>query len=618
LKSLIYTARDDVNTAFFGEIHSYFAGLVSEIEGKLEVEIYLAAVVASCLTGEGNTCADLREISGKKLSDIFELEEGDTDHTLPSLEEWKEKLLASKTVGRPGEYRPLILDHMERLYLYRYWQYEDRLAGMIKKMAGKTSRFYQEAPLSQEFDRLFPGELPQGEIDWQRVSSAAAMTGKITILSGGPGTGKSSTILKTVLLLMKREEEAGRRIRVALTAPTGKAAGRLKEAIGEFSGIFKEYTFPRGLSDNVQTIHRLLGPQRGSPYFRYNAERKLPFDLVVVDECSMIDLPLMCKLFEALPESSPVILLGDKDQLASIEAGAVFADICDAGKEHLHSSSLSEKIEAFSGTTLPEKMQLNKEPPLADSLFVLERSYRFTGESGIGMLSRLMKTGDARAAMDLLRGGKYPDCKYREMSVIENIAPLLGKKAVAEYGGFLESASPDEALGNFSRFRVLTALRKGPWGVESINSLIENILRRQGLLKPYGQFYHKKPLLITRNDYRNMLYNGDTGIIFRDDGELSAFFPGQDRGLRKMNINMIPDHETSFAMTIHKSQGSEFDTILLIIPPFSSPLLTRELLYTGLTRARKSVEIWGAGDILKAAIENPVRRSSGLRESLWG
>ncbi len=618
MNSLIYTARDEVNTGFFEEIHNYFAGLMWEIEGKPDLPLYLAAAIASYLTGEGHICADLREMAGKRLSDIFELEEEDTDHRLPLLPEWRERLLASKTVGRPGDSRPLILDSLDRLYLSRYREYETRLAGMIKMMAGKTSRFQRETLFIDDFNRLFPGDLPPGETDWQGVSAAALLTGKLTVLSGGPGTGKSSTILKAVLLLMKREEEAGRRIRTALTAPTGKAAGRLKEAMGDLAGVFDGYTIPEELTDNVLTLHRLLGPLRGTPYFRYNAQRKLPYDLVVVDECSMIDLPLMCKLLEALPGSSSLVLLGDKDQLASIEAGAVFADICDAGNRHGYSASLTERIRSASGISIPEKMQSPDEPALADSLFVLERSYRFTGDSGIGTLSMLIRSGNSKAAMGLLEEGKYPDCKFFEIDDHGNFLSLLGERVAAGYEGFLESATPGEALEKISRYRVLTALRKGPWGVENINSEIENILKRKGLIKPYGELYHKKPVLITRNDYRRMLFNGDTGVLFRDNNEISAFFPGPDRGLRKISAGMIPEHETSFAMTIHKSQGSEFDTLLLIIPPFSSPLLSRELLYTGLTRARKEVEIWGSRDVLSAAIDNPVRRSSGLRESLWG
>lgn len=618
MNSFIYTAGSELNTGFFDEIHKYFAGLVLEIEGRLDTNLYLAAAIASYLTGEGHICAELRDISGKRLSELFELDEEDTDHKLPSLSDWRKRLLTSKTVGKPGDYKPLILDSMDRLYLYRYWQYENRLAGMIGKMTGRTTQFNDLIPFKEELNRIFSGDFPSGEIHWQRVSAAAAITGKMTVLSGGPGTGKSSTILKTALLLLKKGKESGRKIRVALTAPTGKAAGRLKEAINELTGTAGDHSILRGLSENVSTIHRLLGPVWNTPYFRYTTDRKLPYDLVVVDECSMIDLPLMCKLFEALPESSSVVLLGDKDQLASIEAGAVFADICDAGKKHFYSVSLSERIMSVTGEPIPEEMLSSNEPVIADSLFVLEKSYRFTCDSGIGILSRIIRNGDSKSAIELLNGGKYPDCVFTEMDDVGHFISSLEEKVVTEYSGFLESASPGEALKRLSDYRVLTALRKGPWGVEKINNAIENIFTRKGLIKPYGEFYHKKPVLITRNDYRRMLYNGDTGVVFQQNNEISSYFPGQSIDLRKISTTLIPEHETSFAMTIHKSQGSEFDAVLIIIPPHSSPLLNRELLYTGITRAKKRVEIWGSRSIITTIIENPVRRSSGLRESLWG
>jgi exodeoxyribonuclease V alpha subunit len=330
------------------------------------------------------------------------------------------------------------------------------------------------------------------------------------------------------------------------------------------------------------TVHSALRPDPWRPTrFRHDASRLLPADIVLLDEASMVDLALMAKLADAVDDGAHLVLMGDADQLASVEAGAVFGDICRAG--------------------------------LGDSAVQLAHSYRYRAGSGIARLAAAINAGDATAARAALGSG---DAQLVEVGsgaeLAAALAPSLCRALAALRGG-----RPSAMLAALSSLRVLCAHRGGGRGADALNALVEGLLRRAGVVAPDREWYEGRPILVVRNDYQLGLFNGDVGVIARDDrGELTAFFPAADGGLRALAPARLPPHETVFAMTVHKSQGSEFDSVALVLPEEPSPILTRELLYTAVTRARTSVAIYGSAAVLAEAIPRRIERASGLREEL--
>jgi exodeoxyribonuclease V alpha subunit len=447
----------------------------------------------------------------------------------------------------------------------------------------------------------------------QKLSALAALRSGLCVITGGPGTGKTTLVSKILSLLLHQD----RSLRVALAAPTGKAAQRVGEAVSETIQLFDLPDETRAfLSGKASTIHRLLGivPSRSTP--RYHEKNPLPYDVIVIDEASMVDLALMAKLLQAIKPSARLILLGDKNQLASVQAGHVLGDICDTGAVHGYSQEFASAAREMMGfepvTGEPAGMQ--------DSVVELKKTYRFTPDSGIYQLSRCVKEGDADSCMAIMRSGKYKDIRVHEATAPGQASMDLRTEIVQAYAPYLRGTEPGQSLDLFNSFRVLCALREGPFGVEQMNTSIEQALAAQGLIKPAAQHYHGRPVLITANDYTLRLFNGDVGIILFDHEEkgLKAFFPAPEGALRKVSPMRLPQHETAFAMTVHKSQGSEFDHVLLMLPDRDSPVLSRELIYTGITRAMSRLDLCIAPDVFAAAVARRTQRTSGLRDLLWG
>ena len=418
--------------------------------------------------------------------------------------------------------------------------------------------------LNQRLQALFPPEAGGG-VNRQGLAALAAVRRKFCVISGGPGTGKTHTLVLILALML--ELERGRKLRIAVAAPTGKAAARIQDSIqGVKATLPCDEAVKAQLPERATTIHRLLGYVPDSAQFRHNADNPLPFDVVAVDEASMVDLALMAKLFQAIPPSARVILLGDKDQLASVEAGAVLGDICSA--------------------SLPTKHVL------ADCVVQLQRNYRFGEQSAIYRLSSAINTGQPDEVLRILRdcqGGVATDLVAAALPRRAELKAALRERVTAGFSAFLKASDPLQALAALAQFRILCALREGPFGVAGLNQMTEEILDEAGLLRPQGPWYSRRPIMITRNDYNLKLFNGDIGIILpeKESGEPRAFFPGPDNTLRQFLPLRLPEHETAYALTVHKSQGSEFDRVLLVLPDRDSPVLSRELLYTGITRARK-------------------------------
>jgi exodeoxyribonuclease V alpha subunit len=426
--------------------------------------------------------------------------------------------------------------------------------------------------------------------------------------------------VKIIVLLLEQAQR--HRMRIGLAAPTGKAAARLKESIDKAGKELQDVTTVADrIPADVATIQRLLGVIPDSCRFRHNRDNPLPFEAIVVDEASMIPLGLMAKLVEALAPGTRLILLGDRDQLASVEAGAVLGDICNSG----HSFGFSSEFQAFiaeaTGCSMPERFVGDDVPPLADSVVVLQKNYRFGEESGIGLVSTAINNGTATTVLGGMKEGTVSGVLLCATPSRESLQKKLATAVVAGFSEYLQHEGPDDVLRAFDRFRVLCALRQGLYGVEEINSLIETCLADAGIIKPDKPWYHGRPVMVMTNDYSLKLFNGDVGMALNDPESeigLSVYFPSTNGEPRKYSPYRLSAHETVFAMTVHKCQGSEFERVLLVMPPFSHQILTREILYTGLTRARSSAELWCGDEIFSASCSRRIERRSGLRHALWG
>jgi exodeoxyribonuclease V alpha subunit len=534
--------------------------------------------------GQGHVCLDLEEIAGEIVRIGKE-----EPLRLPDAASLVAALRSLPTLGGPGEHRPLILDDAGRLYLYRYFRYEALLAGAIRARAASESSETDESALAGQLDHYFAPI--ENREDRQRQAAVTALRRRFSVISGGPGTGKTTTVVRILGLML--EQPGGERLRIALVAPTGKAAARLASSIASL-----RETLPcadevkRAIPGQVTTIHRLLGTLPGSTGFRHNERNPLPFDAVIVDEASMVDLPLMTALVTALPPHARLVLIGDRDQLASVEAGAVLGDICRVAE------SPGSAVEGC--------------------VTVLDRNYRFGDGSGIAALSRAVNAGDEREELRLLANSGSGAIALDATPTRETIKKRLAAPVLDGFRAYLEAETSAEALRLFDRFRVLTALREGPWGATGMNHTAETLLHESGLIRRDTQFYRGRPVLVTENDYIHKLFNGDTGIILPDpeSGNLRAFFAAPDGTVRAIPPEFLPKHETAFAMTVHKSQGSEFEKVLIVLPPEDTVLLTRELIYTGITRAKQSVTIWSDDAVFSAAVKRRTERRSGLRERL--
>lgn len=565
-------------------IDRHFAAFIChQATGGVSELFRLVVSLASSAVGQGSSCLNLQDIAEESI--VIENKE----FRLPRLDALMELLKSATVVSFPGgHFRPLVLDATGRLYLYRYWHYEQELQRTILRKAGAAFGTIDETLLLDSLERLFPSSGGR-ESDRQKDATVVALRRQFCVLSGAPGTGKTSTVVRILALL--REQKWGMKQRIAMAAPTGKAAARLKTSISDIKRTLDcSDEVKSAIPDEVVTIHRLLGTISGSTRFRHSASNPLPFDTVIIDEASMVALPLMSLLVTALKADARLILLGDHHQLASVEAGSVFGDICSAGSE-------------------------NEASPLSNSMVLLEKNYRFHPGSGIAEISRAVNEGLEREAVNLLKRSRSSGVTWQELPAPEELQHALANKAVEGFHSYLDAASPAEALERFDRFRILCALRDGPYGVSGLNRTVENILARKALISPASTFYRGRPLMITVNNYAMRLFNGDTGILFPDPengGSLRAFFFAPDGEIRSIAPERLPQHETAFAITIHKSQGSEFDRLLMLLPPIDSEILTRELIYTGITRAKESVEIWANEEVFCAAVKKQTKRSSGL------
>ena len=506
---------------------------------------------------------------------------------LPDLAPWLAALAASPVVAGPEteERRPLVLDGHGRLYLDRFWAAErDTAAGVLALASAMVA---EPTGLDAALDRLFPrSEFPD---DRPRAAACAALRHRLCVVSGGPGTGKTTTVAAIVALLV--DLGLADLARIALAAPTGKAAARLQEAVQKEMGeervgratLVAEVPGMEAFTAGASTVHRLLARAGGGP---------LAVDALILDEASMVDLTLMARVLASLPDGARLVLLGDASQLASVQPGAVFADLCRAG---------------------------SGEGPLASCVTELVHNWRFAEAGGIGRVAEATVAGDAGAVLMAFReasGGTAGTAELRPLADPSAFERLATRLAEERFAPFVENArrgvGPEAGAGTGRPFQVLCAHRVGAFGAERFNALVERRLRARGLAPAHDAFYPGRPILVTRNDARTGLSNGDTGVVVRDEGgRTRVWFPelrDVGGGPRLVSPARLPPHESFFALTVHRAQGSEYDEVAVVLGPADSRVATRELLYTAVTRARRRVVIHGSEESVAAAVERVTER----------
>ncbi|WP_083941792.1 exodeoxyribonuclease V subunit alpha [Salinicola socius] len=623
-----------VELGWLRQLDRHFAIFLADRDPQADPLVWLAAALASHQLGRGHVCLSLSRVLATPRSALSlpPLEGGGEPAQAVVLPEslldgitlagWTAALTASFTVAMAreasGSATPLVLDG-ERLYLRRYWQAESAVAGHLRRRLGQPLAVADA--LAERLQALFAGNARQGdEPDWQRVACALALRQRLTIISGGPGTGKTTTVTRLLALLQQQSlTRDGEALRIRLAAPTGKAAARLSESIASAVGRLDVTEVVRdAIPQQAQTLHRLLGARPDTRHFRHHADAPLSLDLLVVDEASMVDLEMMAALLEAMPTDARLILLGDKDQLASVEAGSVLGDLC-TGANVADGAGYSEPtrryLQSMAGENLPVAAETN---PLADHVAMLRKSFRFHEDSGIGALARAANGGDGRGFVQVLKEG------FKDLATLDIDAAAFERAVVAGYRDLFEAvrAGDDSSsiLALQSRFQVLCALRRGPWGVEGLNERIAQALWHQGWIARTEGWFAGRPVMVTHNDPQLGLYNGDLGLTLADEaGRLRVCFPHGD-GVRQVLPSRLDAAVTAFAMTVHKSQGSEFEHVLFALPARSNPIVTRELIYTGITRARLRLTLALAqgGDerMLRDAVARQVVRDSAIAARL--
>jgi exodeoxyribonuclease V alpha subunit len=568
----------------------------------------------------GHVCVDLGSIRHTASSDT-DLPADISILPWPEPPSWLGRMSASPLVGVE---RPLHLEG-SNLYLDRLWVDECLVASELVTRAAHPADGVDEALLAAGLARLFTGD---DDPDLQRLAAATSALRKMSVIAGGPGTGKTTTVARTLALLHMVSAAGNPPPLIALAAPTGKAAARLEESVRAEARQADIDPTVREKLEGLQgtTLHRLLGFNPGNrTRFRHNRLNRLPHDVVVVDETSMVSLSMMARLCEAVRADARVILVGDPDQLASVEAGAVLGDIVGPATNALPMSTTARaRLAAISGQRVPDT-DPGSGHAIGDGIVVLRRVHRFGG--AIAALAEAVQRGDDDAAVSVLHAGDSnvrwiphdvsgAGPETRDLAEVRKVAVASGRSVIdAARGG--RAADAISALGGF---RLLCAHRRGPEGVATWMHHVETWLRSEVDGFATGtEWYVGRPLIVTENDYSLQLYNGDTGVVV-ETGEGRRLVAAFQRGgaIAEVSPTRLAAVDTVYAMTVHKSQGSQFHTVAFLLPPVTSRVLTRELLYTAVTRAQERLILVGTEESIRAAIERPITRASGLRRALWG
>ncbi|SFN09388.1 DNA helicase/exodeoxyribonuclease V, alpha subunit [Izhakiella capsodis] len=582
----------------------HFARLIANDDPHL----MLAAAWVSAEAGAGHVCLPLARMTAQHLFAGHEPELAKAIwQAAGAPQNWLALLQHQEAIGKGGSPTPLVLSQ-QRLYLNRLWQAEGQVAAFL------TSSLVTEPFSAERTRQVLDSHFGQQPDNWQKIAAAVALTRRVSIISGGPGTGKTTTVAKLLAALIQLSSVP---LRIQLAAPTGKSAARLTQSLGNaLAGLQLSTAEKARFPQEAITLHRLLGAKPDSQRLSHNVDNPLHLDVLVVDEASMVDLSMMAELIAALPAWARVIFLGDRDQLASVEAGAVLGDICSCAAQG-YSPQRAQELQQLTGCE-PGYSDVVGAVAIRDSICLLRKSYRFASHSGIGQLALAVNSGDVRQVEDIWQRG-FTDISLQPLVSQKDYQRMLND-AVDGFRGYLNAlkagAGPEAVLRQFSHYQILCALRDGPFGIQGLNERIAQALQRAGLiLRPSGEnrWFIGRPIMIARNDSALGLYNGDIGIAMLDDQQrMKVFFMLPDGGVKAVQPSRLPQHETAWAMTVHKSQGSEFVHTALVLPGQVLPVLTRELVYTAITRARERLSLYADAKILRAGIRSQTERRSGL------
>lgn len=577
--------------------HYTLARFVLEVQPKAsELDLWLL-VLSNIEISQGNVCLDL-SILKEKISQL-------DWPGLPDSRDLLKHLPHSVISGSAHTQQPLVHD-LNRLYLKRYYLNECYIAEQL--LHRRSDNAILTHKIKHNIDQLFP---VNEEIDYQKLAAIVSSLHHLCIISGGPGTGKTWTVSKIMALLLMQQKE----INIKLAAPTGKAAARLSESIMQLQqGLELEEDIKQRMPVQALTLHRLLGFHRYTHLPRYNREHKLDCDVLVVDEASMIDQQMMAQLCDALPTHCKLILLGDKDQLSSVEAGSVFADLCGG---LTHSQFTRAQVQLCKQLWNIQIEEYQQDYALADHVVVLTKSHRFDDRSAIGRLATLINQGNTQASIELLKQASEKSLSWWPL-VDHQIKSKLDQEPLHHALSINRARSIQQAFTLFHEYQVLAAVWNGAGGVNEINNHLQKRIKKELCLSQEREFYQGLALMMTTNAYQFDIHNGDIGIVWPDQkNELKIWFE-QGSEFRELSLSQCPQHKTAYAMTVHKAQGSEFGKVILILPSSEVAVATRELFYTGITRASSCVECWASEAIVKTTIQHKTQRESGLMQRLNG
>ncbi len=668
--ALIHLLEQWVARGWLREVDVALTRFLHDEDRAAPASVLLAAALVSHQLGRGHVCLDLQRTldhpneslaippERHSASDQPPVELPDTLLAGWTPERWLAQLQHPALVDDGSGNTPLVLIG-HRLYLRRYWSYEQEVAqALTARMARSDSleAWWPTDRLRDSLNALFPHPVDEPP-DWQKIACAVAARGAFSIITGGPGTGKTTTVVRLLALLQRLalSQAPHRPLVIRLAAPTGKAAARLKQSIGHAIHQLPatgadDLAVHAHIPHEVSTLHRLLGTRPDSRLFRHDARHPLALDVLVIDEASMVDLDLMAATLQALPPQARLILLGDKDQLASVEAGSVLGDLCQRAASGHYLPSVANWLHTTTGQRLPEAFQDPNGHALDQHIVMLQHSHRFDQNSGIGQLAAAVNAGDEQAIGHVL-SRQYADLMEHHLPSVNDagldavvLGPLKneqGPQGLAHYLQLMHTQRPDLAadaterdawalrvLAAHGRFQLLCALRHGPCGVSGLNPHIESILQRHHLIELTGPWYAGRPVIVTRNDYSLGLMNGDIGITLpvaqnnrqTDEPEwtLRVAFPTHDVAapVHWVHPSRLTGVDTVYALTVHKSQGSEFEHCALLLPPERSSVITRELIYTAITRGKSWVSLISIAHhrLLHEASRHRVQRSGGLFE----
>lgn len=583
---------------------SLLCGLCNE-NSEITASIY---ALSAQQTGMGHICIDLESEHFRYL-----LEE--TGMKSVKIQEIKKCLDESKAVGSPNEKLPFVYAGERFVYLKKFWDYQEIINNYVK--SGLIEKPDQDH-LRDIIPRYFKKK--SASYDWQKGAALIAATNRFCLITGGPGTGKTTTAARIIAILTElMEKESKKSPKILLAAPTGKAAARLSSAMSDAMDNLEAIKGKISLNQHqAVTVHRLLGLGYASPEPKFNKENPFPADIVLIDEASMLDIAMMAKIMDAMPEKAKLIIMGDKDQLSSVEPGAVLADICEAGPPE----KFSKKIIPILGIdgSVPDITPVD-EQGFFDCVVELDKSYRFSEKSGIGTLAGAIKKNDTQKAIDIIEKKEHKDICWIRPDTKTNLKTIMEEKIMGGINGLFSAKTPEKALDAMDEFRILCAMREGSWGVEGINRLVREILQERKKVPIKGDWYHLRPVMIKSNDYQLGLFNGDTGIVFSETGDennLKVYFKAPETGIKSFHPARIGAHDTVYATTVHKSQGSEFDRVVLILPEKFTKVLSMELTYTAVTRAKKEFTLIAEEEVFRKAVSGKAIRTSGLCQRLLG